>query len=356
MKKPAQRAALFRLSSIDSHDAAPSWAPDSQAAEHKPPTAASTTAACCPQEAGCGAQQLLQAVFDGIGAPRHSGEAHLAQLAYIRTAILCTGRTLSPRPLTLSLSHPQASPQQQEQRRQNSYSGVAKTKGGALGHPVSDLQRHTQRPAAAARGTKQHLAFAFQQQTARVQHPLGPKPLLSGLPPTTRPPNPQPDRRALLLSAGALKPFNGKSVFSASRSVKVRAVLLGLFGPRRGAWRRAQIYYLLQQQRDKTPTPQPEALASSTPQPQPSPFLCTACGARTTQPTHACRTHHARRTHCMPLLLLLQFHVRYKCEFGQEVYLVGNCDALGDWDVMRGVQLVWSPGHIWEGAVELPAG
>lgn len=56
------------------------------------------------------------------------------------------------------------------------------------------------------------------------------------------------------------------------------------------------------------------------------------------------------------LLLVLQFHVRYKCEYGQEVYLVGNCSALGDWDVMKGVQLVWSSGHIWEGSVELPAG
>lgn len=53
---------------------------------------------------------------------------------------------------------------------------------------------------------------------------------------------------------------------------------------------------------------------------------------------------------------VLQFHVRYKCEFGQEVYLVGNCEPLGDWDVMQGVQLVWSPGHVWEGSVELPAG
>jgi hypothetical protein len=52
----------------------------------------------------------------------------------------------------------------------------------------------------------------------------------------------------------------------------------------------------------------------------------------------------------------LQFHVRYKCEFGQEVYLVGNCSALGNWDVLEGVQLVWSPGHIWEGSVELPSG
>eukprot|EP00775_Hariotina_reticulata_P002125 gene2125-2444_t len=51
-----------------------------------------------------------------------------------------------------------------------------------------------------------------------------------------------------------------------------------------------------------------------------------------------------------------EFHVRYKCEFGQEVYLVGNCSALGNWDVLEGVQLVWSTGHIWEGAVELPAG
>jgi hypothetical protein len=56
------------------------------------------------------------------------------------------------------------------------------------------------------------------------------------------------------------------------------------------------------------------------------------------------------------LCCAVQFHVRYKCEFGQEVYLVGNCGALGDWDVMKGVQLVWNPGHIWEGSVELPAG
>lgn len=48
--------------------------------------------------------------------------------------------------------------------------------------------------------------------------------------------------------------------------------------------------------------------------------------------------------------------MRYKCDFGQEVYLVGNCAALGDWDVMKGVQLVWGAGHIWEGSVELPAG
>lgn len=52
----------------------------------------------------------------------------------------------------------------------------------------------------------------------------------------------------------------------------------------------------------------------------------------------------------------VKFHVRYKCEFGQEVYLVGNIEALGNWDVMRGVQLVWSAGHVWEGSVELPAG
>jgi hypothetical protein len=52
----------------------------------------------------------------------------------------------------------------------------------------------------------------------------------------------------------------------------------------------------------------------------------------------------------------MQFHVRYKTDFGQEVYLVGNCSALGNWDVLQGVRLVWSPGHIWEGSVELPSG
>eukprot|EP00882_Tetradesmus_deserticola_P003887 GHRQ01004111.1.p1 GENE.GHRQ01004111.1~~GHRQ01004111.1.p1 ORF type:complete len:251 (+),score=115.78 GHRQ01004111.1:188-940(+) len=52
----------------------------------------------------------------------------------------------------------------------------------------------------------------------------------------------------------------------------------------------------------------------------------------------------------------VKFHVRYKTDFGQEVFLVGNCSALGDWDVLQGVRLVWSAGHIWEGSVELPAG
>lgn len=54
--------------------------------------------------------------------------------------------------------------------------------------------------------------------------------------------------------------------------------------------------------------------------------------------------------------LFVQFHVRYKTEFGQEVYLVGNCNALGNWDVLSGVRLKWGPGHVWEGSVELPAG
>ncbi|KAF8056234.1 CAF1-7 [Scenedesmus sp. PABB004] len=92
----------------------------------------------------------------------------------------------------------------------------------------------------------------------------------------------------------------------------------------------------------------------------------------------------------------VKFHVRYKTDFGQEVYLVGNCAALGNWDVMQasparraqrgsgrsgggsggsggggggcgrgahsrapaaqGVRLTWSAGHIWQGSVELPAG
>lgn len=68
-------------------------------------------------------------------------------------------------------------------------------------------------------------------------------------------------------------------------------------------------------------------------------------------PTTPHHTHHTT-----PHNTTQQFHVRYKCEFGQEVYLVGSCAALGDWDVLRGKQLVWSPGHIWEGSVELPAG
>lgn len=58
-------------------------------------------------------------------APHATGVHHNRNPGPLRTV-----RTLSPRPLTLSLFCLQTSNQQQEQRRQNGYSGVAKTKGG----------------------------------------------------------------------------------------------------------------------------------------------------------------------------------------------------------------------------------
>jgi hypothetical protein len=276
---------------------------------------------------------------------------------------LCTERTLSFRPRTLSFSHLQTSPQQQEQRRQNGYTGVPKTKGGRQQAALAQICRSIQRPAAAVSGPKQHLTTPLQQQTGRVQPSPGRQPARnSGLPPTTSPPSQRSDVHALLPPAG-LKPFNSKSVFSASRSVKVCAVSRAV---RCGAaslapWLSDLSHPAAATQPLSTPQPEAHHAPHST---QFNHHPTTSCAqpvarAHLAQP-HTRAAHPACPRRCLlpaaAALLLLQFHVRYKCEFGQEVYLVGNCDALGDWDVMRGVQLVWSPGHIWEGSVELPAG
>jgi alpha-amylase len=54
--------------------------------------------------------------------------------------------------------------------------------------------------------------------------------------------------------------------------------------------------------------------------------------------------------------LLLQFNVRYKTDFGQEVFLVGNVPELGNWEVTKGVRLTWTDGHLWQGAINIATG
>jgi hypothetical protein len=41
------------------------------------------------------------------------------------------------------------------------------------------------------------------------------------------------------------------------------------------------------------------------------------------------------------------FSIRYQCNFGQKIYLLGSDDALGAWDVQRAVPLSWSDGDVW---------
>jgi Starch binding domain len=40
---------------------------------------------------------------------------------------------------------------------------------------------------------------------------------------------------------------------------------------------------------------------------------------------------------------------------GEEVAVVGNMPELGSWDVAKGIQLTWTPGHKWRGRVEVSA-
>lgn len=52
----------------------------------------------------------------------------------------------------------------------------------------------------------------------------------------------------------------------------------------------------------------------------------------------------------------VRFNIRVRCEFGQQLVVVGSCAALGAWNVDNAVRLTWQEGHIWETGVELPAG
>jgi hypothetical protein len=52
----------------------------------------------------------------------------------------------------------------------------------------------------------------------------------------------------------------------------------------------------------------------------------------------------------------VRFNIRLKVDFGQQLFVVGSCASLGAWNMDNAVKLNWQEGHIWEAAVELPAG
>lgn len=39
---------------------------------------------------------------------------------------------------------------------------------------------------------------------------------------------------------------------------------------------------------------------------------------------------------------------------GEKLRVVGNSDALGNWDALQGVDLEWTEGHMWRASVPLP--
>lgn len=52
-------------------------------------------------------------------------------------------------------------------------------------------------------------------------------------------------------------------------------------------------------------------------------------------------------------LKLSHVHVRFSvpkfCTFGRELYVVGNIDELGAWQVDASLKLTWNEGHLWTG-------
>lgn len=47
------------------------------------------------------------------------------------------------------------------------------------------------------------------------------------------------------------------------------------------------------------------------------------------------------------LNFVLFFRINYKCSYGESLYVVGNIDALGNWNTARALKLDWSDGHNW---------
>lgn len=47
------------------------------------------------------------------------------------------------------------------------------------------------------------------------------------------------------------------------------------------------------------------------------------------------------------------FNLPYRCDFGQNLAIVGSEHQLGAWDVTKGVALRWSDGDVWQGEIEM---
>jgi hypothetical protein len=50
---------------------------------------------------------------------------------------------------------------------------------------------------------------------------------------------------------------------------------------------------------------------------------------------------------------IIEFNIHYSTNFEEKIVLVGSTNALGSWEVNRGINLEWTEGNIWKGKVEL---
>lgn len=48
--------------------------------------------------------------------------------------------------------------------------------------------------------------------------------------------------------------------------------------------------------------------------------------------------------------------MQYRCQFGQNVSIVGGHKSLGDWNPGQGIALQWSEGDAWIGEAEIQLG
>jgi len=47
------------------------------------------------------------------------------------------------------------------------------------------------------------------------------------------------------------------------------------------------------------------------------------------------------------LTFSITFNLNFRCNYGNTIYVVGNTEALGNWDANKGLKLNWSEGHFW---------
>jgi hypothetical protein len=52
-------------------------------------------------------------------------------------------------------------------------------------------------------------------------------------------------------------------------------------------------------------------------------------------------------------MVTVTFSVPYPTTFGEEIAIVGNKEALGEWDPSKAVAMRWTDGHIWVTTIEL---
>jgi hypothetical protein len=68
-------------------------------------------------------------------------------------------------------------------------------------------------------------------------------------------------------------------------------------------------------------------------------------------PAEILLTHEAAGDEGLKLSLAL----RYRCDFGQHLCVVGGSERLGQWDLQLAPQMTWTEGDVWVLEISLPA-